>query len=50
MGLNLVLLERVDLKRKSTTVHEQSDEDQRIEPTFLGIADLALAVFLLSLV
>ena len=48
-GFGFVAFEAADLQREPGTVDQQPDHDLRIDAAFLGIADLAQPVFLLSL-
>jgi hypothetical protein len=47
--LGLVAFEAADLQRKTTPVHEQTDNDLGVDPAFLGIVPLPQFVFLLGL-
>ena len=48
-GLSLVPLPAADLERETMTVDQQPDDDLRIDPPFLGVADLAQVVLTLGL-
>ena len=48
-GLGLVALEAADLQGEPVPVDQQPDHDLRVDPAFLGVADLAQVVFLLGL-
>ena len=48
-GLGLVALEAADLQREPAPVDQQPDHDLRVDPAFLGVADLAQVVLLLGL-
>ena len=47
--LGLVPLEAADLEREALPVDQQADHDLRIDPAFLGVADLAQPVLVLGL-
>ncbi len=47
--LGLVPLEAADLEREAPPVDQQADHDLRIDPAFLGVADLAQPVLVLGL-
>ena len=49
MLLGLVSLEAADLEREALPVDQQADHDLRIDPAFLGVADLAQPVLVLGL-
>ncbi|MBB2988542.1 hypothetical protein FHW15_003733, partial [Terracoccus luteus] len=48
-GLGGVALPATDLEREPGAVHEQADDDLRVDAAFLGVADLAQLVFVLCL-
>ena len=45
----LVPLEAADLQREALAVNQQPDQDLRVDPAFLGVADLAQPVLVLGL-
>jgi len=48
-GLSLVALPAADLEREAGPVDQQPDDDLGVDPSLLGIADLAQLVLLLGL-
>jgi hypothetical protein len=48
-GLGRVALETANLQRESGAIHQEADDDLRIDAAFLPIPDLAYIVFILSL-
>jgi len=48
-GLGLVALPAADLERKTGPVDQQAHDDLRIDPTLLGVTDLAQVVLTLGL-
>jgi len=48
-GLGLVALPAADLERKTCPVNQQAHDDLRVDPTLLGVTDLAQVVLTLGL-